>query len=646
MPRFMSRKSFLLGIAILLLSGGAAAVPPASLPVTDEASVLFDKTVLPVFDLTVDPRDWNWLQLNAKDKKTVPAVLRVDGRDVGKVGLRYKGSYGTLYPCLGEKGPTCRKLSLKIKFDRYDPALRFHGLKTLNLNSLIRDPSLLREPLAYWVYREMGVPAPRARHVRVTVNGEYRGLFLMVEQVDREFLRSRFPTAEGELYKEAWPVSKDPAYYAGKVQDAVDDPDGDDGKDPDPGKLIEFGRELATADGKKAAETLARWVDVDGMMRYLAADCATRNWDGVTAFYYTGNDPYGNHNYYWYLDPATGFFRIIPWDMDLTFQLRATYGKVPSWHSEDRDCSRRYSTSEGGITVSSPACDPLFRALASGGLGPYRKYLRAALEGPLREGVPEAKIDGWAAAIDDSVRGDPNGPAWESWRQEVGKLQETLRAVRQIVRAEEKGKVLAPMELSWRRNNGLEDLDELQVLMGVNGMCNPNSSLAFGLDRKDPIRGKKDLRADFVFRNEQEGPEGAWQQWCQLTLALEALPGGADLSGGRKLRMKVRADRERNMRVTLDSPKYVMENTMNGVTYGWETQLGPDVRTLEFEIEQAAYPSWARVRPDVKLADVVRSVGGITFSPQAVGRNAQGLFPEGAQDAGWIQVDDIEFVKP
>ena len=203
-----------------------------------------------------------------------------------------------------------------------------------------------------------------------------------------------------------------------------------------------------------------------------------------------------------------------------------------------------------------------------------------------------------------------------------------------------------PLELSRTRKNEMEGLTELQAWMGVNGMCNSTSGLAFGPNAKDPLGGKRDFRADFTFRNESEGPEGAWQQWCMFAFALEAPPEGADLSGGWKVRMKVKADRERSLRVNLDSPRYVMDNTLNGVLYGWEAAAGPETRTLEFALDQASYPGWARVRPDVKLADVVRGVMGISLNPQAAGRTGQGLLTAGTEDAGFLQVDDIEFIRP
>ena len=46
------------------------------------------------------------------------------------------------------------------------------------------------------------MPASRHTYAKLTINGRYRGLFSMVEDVDRRYLHDRFGDAdEGNLYK-------------------------------------------------------------------------------------------------------------------------------------------------------------------------------------------------------------------------------------------------------------------------------------------------------------------------------------------------------------------------------------------------------------------------------------------------------------
>ena len=51
------------------------------------------------------------------------------------------------------------------------------------LNGLAFDPSLIRDYLAYNLYRQMGNYAPRTQYCEVVINGEYRGLYLLQEKI-------------------------------------------------------------------------------------------------------------------------------------------------------------------------------------------------------------------------------------------------------------------------------------------------------------------------------------------------------------------------------------------------------------------------------------------------------------------------------
>ena len=59
----------------------------------------------------------------------------------------------------------CHKLSLKLKFNYEDKDQRFFGLKKVMLHASLSDTTMMRERLAYSLWREMGVPAPRSVHI-------------------------------------------------------------------------------------------------------------------------------------------------------------------------------------------------------------------------------------------------------------------------------------------------------------------------------------------------------------------------------------------------------------------------------------------------------------------------------------------------
>ena len=96
------------------------------------------------------------------------------------------------------------KPSWKIKLD-VDGAGdndRVIGMSTLNLKSMFNDPSQMRECLAWQLFKLAGVPASRQTYAKLGINGNYRGLFSVTEEVDRRFVRDRFgQNNRGNLYK-------------------------------------------------------------------------------------------------------------------------------------------------------------------------------------------------------------------------------------------------------------------------------------------------------------------------------------------------------------------------------------------------------------------------------------------------------------
>jgi spore coat protein H len=82
---------------------------------------------------------------------------------------------------------------------------RFEGRTSLNLVAEYADATLLAEKLAYDVLAAMRVPAPRTRYVRLRINGEYQGVFLDIEQVNKSFLRAHdFADHDASIYRAGW----------------------------------------------------------------------------------------------------------------------------------------------------------------------------------------------------------------------------------------------------------------------------------------------------------------------------------------------------------------------------------------------------------------------------------------------------------
>jgi spore coat protein H len=232
----------------------------------------------------------------------------VEGKAFKDVGLRYKGNASYMSSSRG------LKRNFKVELDHFDAEDRFHGLKTVNLNAGAMDSTRMREALSFAVFRAAGVPAPRTAYAEVTltVPGKYDkellGLYTVIEQVDKTFLKDRFKNNKGLLMKperlrgleylgDDWARYKE--RYAPKH----------DPLEKEARRVIEFARLINKADDEQFRKEIASYLDVDEFLRFMAANAMLVNLD---SFFTIG------HNYYIYLNPTTNKFVFIPWDLDLS----------------------------------------------------------------------------------------------------------------------------------------------------------------------------------------------------------------------------------------------------------------------------------------------------------------------------------------
>ena len=160
------------------------------------------------YDIEIDPDVWGAMLADPLCEGEVPCgdayvegTFRFGDQVVERVGVRLKGNTSRTQVlrssdacaepetgCPREKCPGWRRYSIKVHFGFFVESQLFDGIEKLNLNNVWGDPSYLREPLAYELFRGFDVPASRTSYVNVYVNGEHQGLFVSVQQVDRAFL--------------------------------------------------------------------------------------------------------------------------------------------------------------------------------------------------------------------------------------------------------------------------------------------------------------------------------------------------------------------------------------------------------------------------------------------------------------------------
>jgi hypothetical protein len=114
---------------------------------------------------------------------------------------------------IGLRGNNSRRLpkkSFKVDFDYYIGTQCLRELKKVKLLAEFKDNSLLRAALTERLYRFMRHPCARASHCLLYINDELVGLYVMADQEDSTFWKTRFGRSDSTMYNcrhiKEWPT--------------------------------------------------------------------------------------------------------------------------------------------------------------------------------------------------------------------------------------------------------------------------------------------------------------------------------------------------------------------------------------------------------------------------------------------------------
>ena len=188
-------------------------------------TALFDTSSILSVNIQMDEADWNDMLENATAETYYQCNVEVNGTMFYQVGIRPKGN--TSLSAIANDDTTDR-YSFKLEFDHYVDGQTCFGLDKLILNNNYADATNLKEALIYDMYQYLGADASLYNYAKISVNGEYWGVYLALEGVEDSFQLRNYGTESGELYK---PESM--GVGGGKAQERPDGmPEGtEDGKD-------------------------------------------------------------------------------------------------------------------------------------------------------------------------------------------------------------------------------------------------------------------------------------------------------------------------------------------------------------------------------------------------------------------------------
>ncbi|MCB9360697.1 MAG: CotH kinase family protein [Flavobacteriales bacterium] len=264
-----------------------------------------------------------WLS-NSSLKNYYKASVVIDGVTTDTIGVRYKGN------STFQNADAIGKYAIKLDFNEYVNGQNYDGLKKLNLNNNLVDPSCLRAKLSFEVMQRMGIVSPRTAFAKVYINGNYRGIYTMVEQIDKTFVKSHFdPDSTGYLHKAYNFTVGLPSN--GGYQSTIDS------------DLAEY-MPLKTKKSTNNYQPIKDFISAANNATDIAFENNINGVFDLSSFIklqainmvLSDKDHYctAGWNFYMYQNPTDNKWYMLPWDYDLGFDANSTYFvSNPSDHS-------------------------------------------------------------------------------------------------------------------------------------------------------------------------------------------------------------------------------------------------------------------------------------------------------------------------
>lgn len=159
---------------------------------------LFDTDEIMEVNIIMDEDDWNTVLSNAMNEEYYVCDVVINGQKVKNVAIRPKGNTSLSAIAMD---PDSDRYSLKLEFDHFVEGQTCYGLDKLILNNNYADATNMKEAIIYDMYQFIGADASLYNYAKVSVNGEYTGVYLALEAVESSFMLRNFGTQDGELYK-------------------------------------------------------------------------------------------------------------------------------------------------------------------------------------------------------------------------------------------------------------------------------------------------------------------------------------------------------------------------------------------------------------------------------------------------------------
>lgn len=306
----MKKYIFLFLVSPFLLSAQSLYNPQT---LYDQPGGLFDEDSIRVIDLEFDNQNYHSYLVNSwyyNPDERIPATLTINGTIYDSVGVRYKGNSTFCLP----NDNSNPKVPYNIDMNYFIDNQQLLDYNKMKLANAWMDPTFVKQIVSSNIYRKY-LPTGESNLVKLNVQGNYVGLYVNDESINKQFLKKHFDEKSGPLFKcdnidrfcdtanapSAMPPN---LYYMG-----------------DDTTLYYDSYDMKSDDGWEELVNLIKVLDldfqnidsvlnVDRTLWAFAVNQVIQNLDCYNTYYI--------HNYYLY-QTKDGLFQMIPWDLDNSF---------------------------------------------------------------------------------------------------------------------------------------------------------------------------------------------------------------------------------------------------------------------------------------------------------------------------------------
>ena len=272
----------------------------------DDSWMVYDDTTMAIIQIEISTEALEYIYDNVDSDSMHVASVNFSNywidQSLDSVGFRLRGNTSR----------QADKKSFKLDFNHFQRGRDFYGIEKLNLNGEHNDPSIIRSKLSWDIFEDIGMPATRASHAKVYINGQYYGLYISVEHIDENFLERHYADDSGNLWKCIWPA--DLTYRGNDPEDYhpyySEDRPYDLKTNKEEYDFSELANLIRIID--QNPDSIEQVISMKEVMQYFAINILTGSWDDYRFL---------KNNYYLYHEPDKDLFHWIPFDYDNSFSI-------------------------------------------------------------------------------------------------------------------------------------------------------------------------------------------------------------------------------------------------------------------------------------------------------------------------------------